>query len=384
MSKAKFNRRHFLGLGGLGLLGLSGCTASEIRRGISTTHQLYKGNVSQAISRQVPGTGIPELDGLVRRELASFLDEIARNWSDPKEPSPTAYVKYSDHYKSRAIIDFQSGLIQIETVDSQSPKTSLKRAIVQTLLTPEDPSSVDLYSAKAPKTGSTPFLIDLVRDQERQPVRYEWRAQRFADHLLATSYRVRQDNGKQRHSVSFYMVNDFKHQQKRHYQFEVARQSKRFNIEPALIYGIIETESSFNPYAVSSAPAYGLMQIVPSTAGRDVYRMLHKRDGMPSKQTLFKPSRNIEYGAAYLSILNNRYLSGIRNSKSKEYCVIAAYNTGSGNVLSAFDSNRQRAIDKINRLSSSQVYQHLTTRLSSSEARRYLAKVTRNKQKYLV
>jgi len=385
MKRNKVNRRQFLrlsGLTGLGVFGLSGCTVSEIRRGISTSHELYKGNVSQAISRQVPGIGIPEIDGLVRKELTLFLDEISRNWSDPKKPSSKAYVKYTDHYKSRAIIDFESGLIQIETIDSQSPKTSLKNAIVQTLLTPEDPSSVDLYSASAPKVGSTPFLIDLIRDQDKQPIRYEWRAKRFADYLLANHYQVKPDKGKQRHNVSFYMVNDFKNQQKNHYQFEVARQSKRFRIEPALIYGIIETESSFNPYAVSHAPAYGLMQIVPSTAGRDVYRLLHKRDGMPSKHTLFKPATNIEYGTAYLSILYNRYLSGVRNPKSQEYCVIAAYNTGSGNVLKAFDGNRSRALEKINRLSSTEVYRHLTRYLSSSEARNYLAKVTRNKQKY--
>mgnify|MGYP002067407769 FL=1 len=124
------------------------------------------------------------------------------------------------------------------------------------------------------------------------------------------------------------------------------------------------------------------MQIVPTTAGRDVYKLLNKRDCIPSKNLLFIPARNIEYGSAYISILFNQYLAGVKNAKSKEYCVIAAYNTGSGNVLEAFDNNRARALDKINRLSSQQVYQHLVKNLSSSEARNYLQKVTRNKQKY--
>ena len=391
MTKPNLNRRNFLKLAGLGTVssvgllslgGLSGCTVSEIRRGITTSHQLYKGNVSQAISAQVPGVGIPEFDALVRKQLAQFIDEIASNWSDKKTASPKAYVKYTDHYQSRAIIDFSNGLIQVETVSQSNPKAALKQAIVQTLLTSEDPSQVDLFSAKEPATGATPFLLDLVRDRDNKPIRYKWRAERFADYLIQNRYKTQKDNGKTRHSVSFKMVTDYQNQQKRHYQFDVIKQCKRFRLEPALIYGIIETESSFNPYAVSSAPAYGLMQIVPTTAGRDVYRLLNKRDGVPSKNLLFIPARNIEYGSAYLSILFNKYLAGVRNSKSKEYCVIAAYNTGSGNVLEAFDRNRSKALTKINRLSSQQVYQHLVKNLSSSEARNYLQKVTRNKQKY--
>ncbi|WP_084151658.1 murein transglycosylase domain-containing protein [Thiomicrorhabdus sp. Milos-T2] len=394
MTKPSLNRRQFLkrvSLGSIGSLtatglasisGLSGCTVSEIRRGITTSHELYKGNVSQAISAQVPGLGIPEIDGVVRKQTTLFLNEIAKNWSDKKTASPKAYVKYTDNYQSRAIIDFNSGQIQVETIVKNNPKTALKKALVQTLLTPEDPSQVDLFSAKTPPQGAKPFLLELVRDHDKKPIRYAWRANRFADYLIKTRYKTFSDKGKIRHAVTFRMVNDYQNQQKRHYQLDVLKQSKRFNLQPALVYGIIETESGFNPYAVSSAPAYGLMQIVPSTAGRDAYRLLNKRDGTPSRNLLFTPARNIEYGSAYLSILFNRYLQGVRNAKSREYCVIAAYNTGSGNVLEAFDSNRNQAVAKINRLSSGQVYTHLVRNLSSTEARNYVQKVVRNKQKY--
>jgi len=388
MTKKPLNRRKFLsrlsllGLSSAGFLGTSGCTVTEIRRGITTSHQLYKGNISSAISAQVPGVGIPEIDSVVRKQITLFLDEISKNWSDKKTASPKSYVKYTDNYQSRAIIDFNSGQIQVETISKNNPKAALKQAIVQTLLTPEDPSQVDLFSASAPPQGAKPFLLELVRDQDNKPIRYAWRANRFADYLIKTRYKTFADKGKTRHAVTFSMVNDYQNQQKLHYRYDVLKQCKRFNLEPALVYGIMETESRFNPYAVSSAPAYGLMQIVPSTAGRDAHRLLHNRDGMPSKTTLFTPARNIEYGTAYLSILFTRYLKNIRNKQSQEYCVIAAYNTGSGNVLKAFDSNRSRAVTKINRLSSSQVYVHLVKHLSSSEARNYVQKVTRNKRKY--
>ncbi len=383
MTEPQLRRRQLLTLAAVSIAGLSGCTVTEVRRSITTGQKLYNGQYSQAIASQVPGTGIPEVDSLVRQGLSHFLDQVAEAWQDQQVPTRDTYVKYTDHYQSRAIINFESGLIRVETIVQKNPKAALKQAIVQTLLTPEDPSSIDLYSAKAPKIGQTPFLIELVRDQDQQPIRYQWRANRFADYLLANRYRLSKQKDQVRHIVEFNMVTDFKRQQQQHYRYAIAKQAQRFNIEQALIYGIIETESSFNPYAVSSAPAYGLMQIVPSTAGRDVYRFLHKRDGMPSKQTLFSAATNIEYGTAYLYILFNRYLNGIRNRQSLEYCAIAAYNTGSGNVLQSFDGDKSRAIAKINRLSSQQVYQHLRRNLSSQEARNYLHKVTRNKSKYL-
>lgn len=385
MTKSVISRRQFIGLGltsATGLVGISGCTVSEIRRSIQTGHQVYQGQYSNAIASQVPGVGIPEIDGIVRQQLANFLDQISRNWQDKRVPGPKTYVKYTDHYLSRAIINFEAGIIQVETVATKQSKIALKKAIVHTLLTSDDPTTVDLYSAKAPKVGKTPFLIDLVRDHDQQPIRYQWRANRFADYLLKHHYRKLQGKNQVRHQVSFNMVTDYKNQQSQHYRYAVLQNAKRFGIQPALIYSIIETESSFNPYAVSSAPAYGLMQIVPTTAGRDVYRLLNQRDGTPSKQMLFAPATNIQYGTAYLSILKNRYLSGINDPIAKEYCIIAAYNTGSGNVLRSFDRDRHRAIQKINRLSRQQVYQHLRQNLSSQEAKNYLAKVVSRKPKY--
>ena len=386
----QFSRRFFIkaGLSVSAGLSLVGCTATQVRQSITASHQLYKGNVSQAIASQVPGLGIPEFDGLVRKQIASLLDELVQTWGEKRIASPKEYVKYTDNYQSRALIDFTTGRIQVETLINQNSLLALKKAIVSTLLTPNDPSLVDLLSAKPIRAGQTPFLLDLVRDHENQAIRYAWRANRYADYLIKNGYKTRKDtvNGqvKLRHYVSFDMLKDYQGHQKHRYQLDVLRQAKRFHVEPALIYGIIETESAFNPFAISSAPAYGLMQIVPTTAGRDAYQLIHNRHGTPSKQTLFNPSNNIEYGVAYLSILSNRYLSGIHHPKSQEYCVIAGYNTGAGNVLKAFSADRKQAIRNINSMSPQQVYQHLTKQLAHAEARRYVVKVTENKRKYQV
>ena len=42
--------------------------------------------------------------------------------------------------------------------------------------------------------------------------------------------------------------------------------AKANNIDPLLVHSVIQVESNYNPFAVSSAGARGLMQLMPSTA----------------------------------------------------------------------------------------------------------------------
>jgi len=55
----------------------------------------------------------------------------------------------------------------------------------------------------------------------------------------------------------------------------VDKYAQIYNISPELIYAIIHTESYFNPMATSPAPAYGLMQIMPTNAGKDAAKVLY-------------------------------------------------------------------------------------------------------------
>jgi membrane-bound lytic murein transglycosylase C len=363
-------------------IGLGGCQPHEIRRGITLAQKLDNGDVGGAVASQIPGSGVAPIDQLVRKQLAGLIDELVAKWGDKKVASPKEYVKYTDKYLTRAIINFESGAIRVETIDPDQSRQKLHDGIVSTLLTPENPAKVDLLSDEAIETGQTPFLKGLVLDTDHKAIWTQWRAQRYADHLLKNAYQQDRYHDKDRHFVTFHMVKNHQASQANQYADQVLRQSRRFGIPTDLTYAIIETESSFNPYAMSHIPAYGLMQIVPTTAGRDAYQLLHKKAGTPSKNYLFQPNKNIEMGTAYLHILNTRYLNRVRDPQSRQYCVIAGYNTGSGNVLKAFDANRDRAFAKINALSPNQVYRHLRQHLKYAEARHYLKKVTQARRQY--
>ncbi|NLO17799.1 MAG: hypothetical protein GX118_06365 [Arcobacter butzleri] len=82
-------------------------------------------------------------------------------------------------------------------------------------------------------------------------------------------------------------------------------------------------------------------------------------------------------------MLQNKYLSNINNPISKEYCIIAGYNTGAGNVLKTFSSNKTKAFDEINRLDANTLYKKLKKDLPYDETRRYLDKVLHNKKNFV-
>ncbi|MCW8331915.1 transglycosylase SLT domain-containing protein [Photobacterium sp. SDRW27] len=159
------------------------------------------------------------------------------------------------------------------------------------------------------------------------------------------------------------------------------KESERFDIPAALVMAIMHSESSFNPRAKSPIPAYGLMQIVPTTAGRDVNARVRKIDEPMRPNELYMAEVNVETGTAYLNILDKSYLKTITDEKSRLYCTIAAYNTGAGNVAKAFNADGSRNIRKaakvINQLSPDEVYDQLIANLPYDETKNYLKKVTK-------
>ena len=85
------------------------------------------------------------------------------------------------------------------------------------------------------------------------------------------------------------------------------------NLEPALLHAVIQTESAFNPKAVSPKGAVGLMQLMPATARR--FGVKNRTDA----------AENVYGGAKYLSHLIGLFDNNLR-------LALAAYNAGEGTV----------------------------------------------------
>jgi hypothetical protein len=84
-------------------------------------------------------------------------------------------------------------------------------------------------------------------------------------------------------------------------------------IDPRFIHAVIKQESKYDPKAVSSAGAQGLMQMMPATA---------KRFGLKDP---FDPTENVEAGTKYLKWLLERFDGDVS-------LALAGYNAGEGSV----------------------------------------------------
>lgn len=89
----------------------------------------------------------------------------------------------------------------------------------------------------------------------------------------------------------------------------VSRHASRLGLDPSLVHAVIRAESAYNPEAVSSKGAAGLMQLMPGTL-RD-YRVSDPYD----------PEQNIAAGSAYLKRLLDDFDDTLE-------LALAAYNAG--------------------------------------------------------
>lgn len=102
------------------------------------------------------------------------------------------------------------------------------------------------------------------------------------------------------------------------YSEYVDRASEEYDLDPALIYAIIRTESGFDATAQSGAGACGIMQMMPSS-----FEWLQEKRGVSGQfetEDLFNPEICIDYGCYLLRYFLDFY--------GDERCAVAAYNAG--------------------------------------------------------
>lgn len=138
-------------------------------------------------------------------------------------------------------------------------------------------------------------------------------------------------------------------------------------VEPHIAYAIARQESGFNPRAISSANALGLMQVTPATG-----KYIAKKNGIAfdQKRLLNDPVYNVQMGAAELGDVIETY-------RGSYILAFVAYNAGRTRVRDwseRFGDPRDPKVDPVD----------WVERIPFSETRNYVQRVMENMQIYRV
>jgi membrane-bound lytic murein transglycosylase C len=311
-------------------------------------------------------------------DVAALLKEYQAQ-SDKQGSYNPSVLMFNESFDQNTLVDFENGLIVV----TAKTEKMLQQSIMDVLLTQIDPSVIDAKTAQdfglINKRTNRPFFWGQVLDHYRKPIGDEKSAVAFAKFLLQ-----RKTSKLGRYTISIDMVATHKDIAGGKYVKYVKSAGQQYNVPISLVMAIMETESSFNPFARSQSNALGLMQIKADTAGRDYFEIIKGYQHTPSSAFLYNPKNNIEVAAGYLSILQNRYLKGINDPTKLEYAVISSYNGGAGNLWRSLNKsgNKKQAIRRINKMSQKEFYWFLTNRHIRQETQNYVKKVIGKKSKY--
>ncbi|MFO8049685.1 MAG: transglycosylase SLT domain-containing protein [Desulfosudaceae bacterium] len=340
---------------------------------------------------------------VIEEEYRDHERRILAVWLEAEISTRKKWVEYSHDLKTKKVVDFENGEIRIEMIlpeeDSTPEAEAMFREKLRELIQEDQQTAysrdeltqrieerireMEEYVKTAP-VKKTPILARVVTGNPRPSEASI--SQAAADLQRRGQISTRPSRRDDARVVTFKSSLPSTSLQRKalDYKDDINRFAGQRDLPEELVYAVIHTESAFNPMARSHVPAYGLMQIVPRSAGRDASRIIYGQEKLLSPSYLYNETNNINTGTTYLYLLYNRYLNKISDPTSRLYCTIAAYNTGSGNVARSFtgSTNVSRAATIINRMSPGQVYQHLKTNLPYHETRDYLERVVQRMELY--
>ena len=316
-----------------------------------------------------------------------FLKEREEKWGKGNviESTQKDWVEYTDNGNVRTNVDFETGQATIEIIQEKGTpvdKKELEKQLKFLLTTKGTTKDYDSKVEKAVALQDKPVLENQVVTPKGEVItekEIDQGVKEIVDNAKPEVKTIKGEDNVVREVVviKLDLAPDHVKTRAQNYIKEVQKYCQKWDVDPALAFAIMQTESSFNPKAKSYVPAYGLMQIVPRSAGADCAKSLNKSFSAPTANYLYEPENNIEMGVHYLYLLKKRYYTKVTDVRSQNLCIIASYNTGAGNVAKALrgDYNISKAIPQINSMTYEQLFKYYERKLLP-ETQNYIRKVT--------
>lgn len=316
---------------------------------------------------------------MVDRESAAWQAHVAavkKRWEDIRFSDVKNWVGYDEALNRRFSVDFENGNLQLEVLGQQNSAPEVLRKNARDML--------DELLQETTAGSDRPILEDQLEFNPDSRDIPETMVER-------DSYTAADGNTYEKMTINIPFKQNHLRTRAAKVLPLVKKYAAKYNIDPKLVMAIIHTESAYNPKAISTfrrsrgrvGHAYGLMQLVPYSGGKEAYQYIGG-SGEPTPALLFTPERNIELGVVYLHKLGQYYYAGVTDPEKKHYLIAAGYNTGPQNVARGLVGKRDipAAIRTANGMTPPSLFNHLVAYLPYQETRDYIQKVFRRLRLY--
>jgi soluble lytic murein transglycosylase len=233
------------------------------------------------------------------------LDAMSRNGNAPRTDFS------SDSQIGRAVANLQTVTVAEETAGPKEDQ-SIARADQLSIAGMDDEAMTELLLAlsngvNSPRVNLAIAKIFRAKNDNVQALNYLKKS--YPDYSQMNPEEMRPDEWDVFYPLQYWDI--------------IKQESRARSLDPYQVAGLIRQETVFNPRAVSSARAYGLMQVLVPTGITTARRV--GVDRAITMEALFEPRLNIQLGTAYFKDQIDKY-------GRIEY-VAAAYNAGPGRVV---------------------------------------------------
>lgn len=284
----------------------------------------------------------------VKANIEKYEKIISKKWSKAEFSTQKKSVIYSDDFNIKESMDFEKGSYKVEIISKEKPTAKEFDAVL----------AKTRKDSLKDRVKNDP-LLDGIKSDDNTKYYKEIIPKKS---IKTSDIKVSHSEDKVIYYIDVPFVTDYYKKLASIYEKDIDKYSKKYNIQKEYILGIIQTESNFNPKAVSHIPAYGLMQIVPSSGGLDAYEYITGKKRLLPKYYLVNPTKNIELGCAYINKIQTVYLKGIKDKKSLYYATSTSYNAGIGSLYNSFGRTKKSAVNSINKMDREELYKHLRDR----------------------
>lgn len=318
-----------------------------------------------------------------RKEWQEYVNNVKSKWGSYVDSKPKAWAEYGKEQNSLSVIDYENNLATLEVIvdsDNDRKAEELFAKRLEEVMSSKEKNEVVLEKQFKNSNGN---WID--KKNSRRFIKKKMKKKKYKKEVIIG------DDGRARtkYKVTLNMVPNSMKIRAEKYLSLVKKYSSKYDVDPALVLALIHTESAFNPKAFSRRPdgtpmACGLMQIIPSQAGRDAHKALYGSDKIVRPEFLYNPDNNIKMGVWYVKWLKkwwsrrDKKYGNKSSSLQNDYYTISSYNQGMGTIL-------KKAYKKhdISKKSDQETYRILNTEGSiSKEGRDYIERVVKRRKLY--